>query len=362
MSVCWDKNLKPHGVAINLLVCRIERDINREAATKTLLKMIDPKIRRVANRMVDLLQTYSHTSRRDFILEIQSVIIESLLTNYHMGETLHPLRWLFGKPNGAVTCWFRNYVRRIYRRTELERHYTDIEQRAPNRLDDFSEFSDLETYIRVANFNSSGWAVKTLPDSIIVPAPEYDEGHEFKSKVEDAIDCVEDGLTFPINEYRVMRFCLSNAQPDAAQPMTGLHLWLSRAMRMDRKVVGRLYGAASRRLLDVTGATDSYLQSRGLRVPRTARARRARRVVTASSRNLFTPLLSADEVADLIELSEARKASVPDLAWMYGVSEDFVYRIRRRFRDCTRAQIHKICSISDSKAHRKRRRVRKATS
>jgi hypothetical protein len=338
MRVCWDRRLDAHGVVINLLVCRLERKIDVNKSTRALFRMLQPKLLKIAKRMVTTIGNSGHASIPDLVAEMQSVAVESLMTQYVMGEALHPLRWLFGDPHGAITRWSIRHTNNIRRQSQVFYSYGHIAGDGPAPPEDATNF-DLEDRLTRLNFTASGSAVRTLPEHLVHRPEEYDDHAESRDRNKKALDIVDDGVTFPLSEYRVLRFCLTNANDAASVPTAGLHQHLSKTMRSSRKSVTRLYGLAQRRLLDASGQTASHLRARGLRIPSSAKHRRR-------NWRMFTPQpesLSAAEVCELIEL-RSRGVSNMDLAWIFGVSEDFVYRIRRRFTGMSKEQIQERCS------------------
>lgn len=328
ITTCWEAGASTDAVVVNLLVCRIRQRIDENQATKVLLAMLRPKLRALAARIARGSGHGRRTNVANLVTEMESIVIERLMTRYVLGERMHPLHWLFNEPNGAMTRWAARRIARYQRHAAYTLSYgTRIREQS------------LVTLNRTATDDqvTSGPLVAQG-----APAPEHDETAELREATQHALDLLDDGVTFPLAEYRVLRFCLDNAQDtdsrDIRAPVRGLHLELADHMAVPRRHVTRLYALASRRLLDATGRATSYLAHLGVRVPRSAQKRRANRRRHTPQVEALTP----EEIHELIELRATTAATTLDLAWAYGVSEDLVYRLTRRFGGMT---LEEICAI-----------------
>jgi len=337
LSLCWAPQLSEAATVINFLVCRITRHIEREAATRLLLEMLESKLQRVAALLLSV-----HGARRagwthsDLVAELQSVVIESLLTTYHVGEQIHPLRWLFAYPKGAVSCWAVKQARLNRRDFGVLWSYDST---APSGGDIDDARTDFEERVRQLNYRASGTAVRSGNfDAWAVPGVEYDATAEAKGRYADAIALVDDGMTFPISEYRVLRFCLTSSNAAIKVPLSGVHAFLAQMTHTPRKAVSRVYGLAKRRLLDATGRTEAFLRRKNITIPPSATRRRAHRLCFKAT----SESLTAAEICTLMGLRK-RGITNMDLAWIFGISEDFVYKLRRRFEQLPPEEIHARC-------------------
>jgi len=299
MTHCWTDKLTHRAIIINLLVCRLQRHINVNRTTRTLLKIIRPKLQRVASNLLKD-TTGNRSDAADIMAELEAQTIEQLMHHYVMGEKLHPLRWLFSHPSGAITRWGTNYRRAMWRR-----------QRAEVLVD--SEVLDQRA---------------TEDDAPV----EYDQDAESRARTLAAMQLVRDGLTFPLHEYRVLRFFLRNAAEEGAKPHFGLATVLANATGMSRKTVELTYTLATRRLLDWSG------QAPKITVPAPALNRRYQRMLRTPSRARSNRLaLSLEEIVQMLEACEEH--TVANVAWAYGISEALVYRMRREFKGLSAADI-----------------------
>lgn len=297
MRTCWAPQLSPRAVAVNLLTCRVTRGIDREKSTRTLLLALNPKVQQVARGMRRKLGG----TRADYTAEIQSVAIESLLDRYIMGERSHPIRWLFGWPNGAISRWRK----KLLRRHALEGRY-------------FVQDDELEL---------------TAPEPAARPAE--------SARAEDILAALDDGVSLSALEYRVLAFCLANAHDDAHNVMSamdGLHIALAQRMSISRENVSRIYGTALRRLLDASGYASTYLRARGLALPRSASERRRRRFTHHGEPNALT----ADEVLEMLRLRREQRVSYPELAWIYGVTDRFARQLLNRLASASEADVRRL--------------------
>jgi len=288
-DACFNKRLKEDAIVINILTCRLEMGIDRNGTTKAILHLIRPKLQKVVSKVVRT----TKENLSDALTEAESIAIVTLMS-YSMGQKSHPLRWLFSHQNGAVSRWAWNKVRvhRRLRRREL----------------------------------------KSVPNKVILPRSvqqmseqyeEYDVDYEFKQKRDLALEAVEDGHTLSLEEYRVMRFCLSNNGKSIR-----LHKDLSEQWGLSRSRISTLYSSATRRVLDAAGLAPSFLASRGIRVPRSKAANKRRRVMRA--RQELEEGLNEEEAKELLAQLELGTATAMDLAWAYGVTYQMVIGLRKR--------------------------------
>ena len=230
--------------------------------------------------MAAWVRAHTHAPLSDLITEMESVTIEVLLDGYVMGEVVPPIVFLFNARYGALRHWAIRTVEKARR--------------------------ELQGAARVSAHGSSTHLDLEEPDAAT-------------ERVQQALRVVEDGSTLSALEYRVLRFCLSNARDVNVRMTDYLHQHLARVLGIPRKDVSRIYGIAYRKLIDVVGLRPKYLQERGIDPPK----RRTNR----------TRPLTADEVIAALKLLRGArsKATMLDIAWALGVTDVTLYQIRRRF-------------------------------
>jgi hypothetical protein len=171
-----------------------------------LLSMLRPKLRALARFAI----RGTALDLDIVVAELESATIESLLKNYVMGEIAYPLHYLFGHPNGVIRHYANNYAKKA-------RRYED-------------------TYTVVSNL------AEQIKDTY-----EYEDEEEDTKRTKMAREVLEDGVTLSLVEYRVMKFCLTNAT-EARRPLNGLHVHLAKTMGVVRARVTKIYADATRKL------------------------------------------------------------------------------------------------------------------
>lgn len=206
---CWAQGIKEDHVITNLLVCRLKRGIDVNKSAKLLLEMLRPKLKtyaKIATRGTSIDLTTA-------LLDLESITIQYLQNRYLMGEIAYPLHYLFGIPHGVIYYFANNYAKKA-------RKYEDtfvLEDRVLN--EDIADDESLE---------------------------------ETETKATHvAREVLEDGLTLNILEYRVMKFCLTNAL-DAKRPLNGLHIYLGKTTGIGRARVTKAMADAKGKLLEET--------------------------------------------------------------------------------------------------------------
>jgi hypothetical protein len=314
---CWDQRLKPQAIAINLLVCRMKLRIDTDRATRTLLAMVEPKIRSLAYATKRALR---NATVEELVLEMKSVAVESLLQRFVLGDIYHPLHWLFGEPDGAVVRWAQRKVRDARKESRRTFH--------------FEAAADLDESLIRANYLSSNKRVTSGPADHARESSEYDLRAAERERASRVLATLDDGISLTAREYRVLSFCLSNAHEGARWATNGLHLELAARLGVSRSYVTRVYGEAIRRLIDASGETSAYLRARGIAQPRTASSSRRRRIVLGKPDQL-----GAAEIAEMVGARREKPVPIQDLAWLYGVSEYFARCILERFGHLTEGEI-----------------------
>ena len=209
---CWKTST--NNIIINLLVCRIQINKEKNKSTKLLLKMFRPQLQKMATQISnDRLGSY--ISSTDLIHEMESVIIEHIISHYIIGEIAYFTYYLFGFPNGVMRKWMlwkTNQDRKVY-----NNHYLVDE-----------------------------------PISIEDDTPILLEENQKNERIEHAKRVIDDGITLRASEYRVMKFCLENARDNRNTRMIdGLHLYLANQMNISRTRVTQHFRNAKKKLTGV---------------------------------------------------------------------------------------------------------------
>jgi hypothetical protein len=205
---CWASGIKEEHIMTNLLVCRLKRGIEMNRSTRMLLSMLRPKLRALARFAV----RETHLNVDMVVTELESATIEALLKNYVMGEIAYPLHYLFGHPNGVIRHYANNYVKKV-------RRYED-------------------THVIVANLAEQ---VTDTYEAFV------DEEDDTTRRTRIAREVIDDGITLNAIEYRVLKFCLTNAT-EARRPLNGLHVHLAKTMGVVRARVTKIYADALRKV------------------------------------------------------------------------------------------------------------------
>jgi hypothetical protein len=310
----------------------MQRNIERDRSTRAFLKLLRPKIAKVVQQYCTSRVARAEAHSSEYIAELEAVVVDIILRRFFLGEGVHPLRFLFGKPNGHALRW-------IQRRVGRARRYYDKYQLS----------SAIEQTQEAHEESAEPAAPTTELETLLSAQPVSEDSDIGIHLVEDASSVVRDGATLTVAEYRVLRFCLRHAHRHRAiRLVDNLHLHLAKQMKIDRREVTRIFGRAERRVVDALGLTDNVLQQKGvdtslLSAERQKKIRRTR----GAPRHL-----SPDEVADLIEFVRAHPEShFVDLAWAFGVSKATLDALYQRYKESKTRQ-----EIVDDVIHRRRAR------
>ncbi|APU88912.1 hypothetical protein Rctr197k_100 [Virus Rctr197k] len=309
---CWQPRKSAHiseeEIVSNLLVCRLQRNIDRNRSTRLFLRLVHPKLLKLAQQV----KRATGMAVEDAVMEMQSVAVETLISSYVMGELVPPLVFLFHERYGSVRHWVVRTLEQTQRDKDRYLSYGSVGiEPASNRA---SSGVDLEARLGILNQSTTG--IASVPS---VSSPEPEEPNETHDRIQQALRVLEDGTSLSAVEYRILRFCLNNARGVDARMTDWLHQWLARVLDVPRKDVSRVYGIASRKLLDAVGLRTKYLRERGIEPPK----RRTDR----------TRPLTADEIITALELlrSSRGRATILDVAWAIGVTDATIHQLRRRF-------------------------------
>lgn len=239
MKRCWSTSAR--YVAINVLICRMHRNIDQSKATAQLLELLRPKIGKIVQ---GIMRNIGAVSPDPYEVEsdVRAAIVEYLLVHYQMGELAFPLYFLFGGKSGVMYRWSLAYAAKVRRSWKDTYPIGNI---GPN--------DDGELEARLARVNAaatdgavSGWSPHQDPEH------ETHERLDGQGMVEQAMRIVQDGTTFSLAEYRVLAFCLRNANDRGARrPIDGLHAFLADQMGVPRSRVTRLFREATETLTEM---------------------------------------------------------------------------------------------------------------
>ena len=216
-SNCWMKGIKEEHIITNLLVCRIKRGIEVTKSAKLFLEMVRPALMKAAKKAIQGTNIDMATAMTDF----ESKTIEYLQNLYVMGDRAYPMHFLFGLPNGYIRRFANNYAKKTRRYEAMEHLLLDDKSR--NQIERHEEHTQTE-----------------------------EETETAETKV--AREVIEDGISLTLHEYRILKFCLSNAT-EAKRPLNGLHVYLARTMGCARARVTKIFADASKRVVQETKAS-----------------------------------------------------------------------------------------------------------
>jgi len=229
---CYCHKASNRNVVINILACRIRMGINSNASATLLLEMVRPNlIRLVNNARVRVGSGYIDS--KSLLTELESRIIECLLSEdgYKIGESAYLTEYLFG--NNPRTGWVKKWI--LWYFSKHQRFYKKHTLFGDNpKSDTEDEISEIDR------------------DSIL--EAEANNTHAPDNSNKDAINAmlniIDDGVTLNANEYRVISFCLSNAnESNKIRLIDGTHTYLSSIMGVSRPRITRLYSVARQKLL-----------------------------------------------------------------------------------------------------------------
>lgn len=224
MPICFAERtptgapVKEEHIVSNMLVCRIKRGIDINRSSRLFLQMFEPKLRDLAAYAVK----GSSIDPAIALADLQSQTILRLQHYYVMGEKAYPLHYLFGTPNGHIVRYAGAYAKSA---REYEDTYALRDPRGKIRRVDEEE-----------NLPEDEWAA---------PVTEPEETETDLTRT--ARDILEDGVTFTLQEYRILKFCLANAG-DAKRPLHGLHIYLERVLGIKRAKITRSWQDVSQKL------------------------------------------------------------------------------------------------------------------
>jgi len=262
----------------------MQRGIDVNRSTKLFLKLIEPKLKKLAYHAHEKMGLDYKTC----VLHLGSLAAENILYKYVIGDVIPPIVWLFHPRTGHIMS-----------QIEIESRKRAARQRT-----------------------SSGVDVATLPQDI----PEDDDGDsDFDDEVVALRRVLEDGRTLTTTEYRVLKFCLSNAR-EHTKHKESLHQHLAQCLEARRNFISRTYGIAYRKIIKAAGLHERFLSAKGVRTP----------VPSSTGSNL-----AADDVVRVIHMLR-EGASALDVAMMFETTDVTVYNLKRKYYECTDDEIRQL--------------------
>ena len=239
MRRCWETG--PRYVAINLLICRMHRNINRDRSTRQLLGLLKPKIGRITQNILRSVGPAITPDPSEVEADVRAAIVEYLLGHYQMGELAFPLYFLFGGKSGVMYRWSLAYASRIRKAWKNTYPMGSVSTTSEGSLED--RLDRLQSAATTGIVGS--WSGGERPgEREAALAGRIDR----KKRTRLARAVVDDGASLPLDEYRIMAFCMANAN-ERGRPINGLHAFMSARMGVVRSRVTRLFHDAGRRLV-----------------------------------------------------------------------------------------------------------------
>jgi len=232
LKKCWGKSVSTNNVILNILACRIKRNIHPNESTKLFLKMIKPAIVQLVEHAKERVGT-GYIDTQVLITDLESRIIECLISEdgYQIGGPAYLTSYLFSNDPrmGWVRKWILWHFSKYNRFCKRHMLYGDNPE-----SDTEEEISELDR------------------DAIL--AAEAEQSVEPCSSNEVTInkimEAINDGITLNANEYRVISFCMAHAnESNQARLIDGIHIYLSEIMKVSRPRITRLYATSRSRIL-----------------------------------------------------------------------------------------------------------------
>lgn len=247
IAKCWPthtntgKPVSTQNVVINILICRLQLGIDRDQSAANLLKLLRPGM----IRLISHVRQQGNTPGIDMeqlLHDMQSTTIEYLMWDYKIGDRGRATPYLFDPHQGFLTKWVKWIV------GKNRRFYSHHELHSPigNETSDEGEmdFDPGDVGGSQADGGGSWSALMEGSGSMQYdPNAEYDNGESEMSR--QVMSIIEDGATLNSNEYRVIKFCMTNAnEANSTRHIDGLHIYLAKLMGVSRPRITRLYKRA----------------------------------------------------------------------------------------------------------------------
>lgn len=246
LAKCWavstnkGKPVSTQNVLINILICRLQLGIDRDKAAANLLQLLRPGM----IRLISHVRQTGNTPGIDIdqlLTDMQSTTIEYLLYDYKIGDRGRATPYLFDPHQGFLTKWVKWIVgknRKFYAHHELfspseeEGNFDDGEPQHVN-------------YAASNRVHGTSWdAILEGGDSLRYDPYTVQDGDDTLMG-RQVTEIIEDGITLNSNEFRVIKFCMTNAnEANNTRHIDGLHIYLARLMGVSRPRITRLYKRA----------------------------------------------------------------------------------------------------------------------
>lgn len=245
---CWSTHtnkgnpISTQNVLINVLICRLQLGIKRDQAAANLIKLYRPGMIRLLTHAKQSGNIVG-TDMDQLLQDMQSTMIEYLLYDYKIGDRGRATPYLFDPHQGFLTKWVKWVIgknRRFYVHHEL---YSPLDEHGGTNEDGSEQSYHAEQISTQGGTNSSWSAILEGSGSMTYnPYAQEDSASNLGRQVNNIID---DGVTLNSNEYRVMKFCMSNAnEANNTRHIDGLHICLGKLMSVSRPRITRLYKRA----------------------------------------------------------------------------------------------------------------------
>ena len=245
---CWSTHtnkgnpISTSNVMINVLICRLQLGIDRDQAAAHLIKLYRPgmiKLLTHAKQSGNIIGT----DMDQLLQDMQSTMIEYLLYDYKIGDRGRATPYLFDPYQGFLTKWVKWVIgknRRFYVHHEL---YSPLDEHNGSS-EDGSETSYHAEQIATQGGSGTSWGALLEGTSSMVYNP-YAQEDTVSDLGKQVANIIDDGITLNSNEYRVMRFCMANAnEQNSTRIIDGLHIYLGKLMGVSRPRITRLYSRA----------------------------------------------------------------------------------------------------------------------
>ena len=230
VSKCYGPT-SPRNIVLNVLSCRIRNNIDADRSAKLLLDMIRPSLINLVNNARSMVGS-GYIDIEYMIRDLESRVIECLIdeNGYRVGGTSYLTSYLFS--TNPAMGWVRKWI--------LWHFHKDQRFFKRHTLFGSSPQSDSDEEMSEIDRNA-------------LNAAEVDNSHEpdeeTQQTVNNLMEIINDGYTLNHNEYRVMTFCLTHAnESNKSRLIDGTHTYLSKAMKVSRPRVTRIFAVARNKL------------------------------------------------------------------------------------------------------------------
>lgn len=250
-SKCWPthtnkgKTVSTQNILININICRLQLGIKRDDAVRNLLQILRPG-------MVRLISHARQTSSMpgldmdQLLLDMQSMAIEYLLYDYKIGDRGRATPYLFNPQQGFLIKWLKWTIgksRRFYSHHEL---YDPVSESTD---DDCGDQPQYMPYASMGKTSETSWSSVLQGGDSMKYDPYNDAQAETFARYQTILDIIEDGITLNSNEYRVIKFCMTNGNElNTTRHIDGLHIYLAKLMGVSRPRITRLYKRSQEKL------------------------------------------------------------------------------------------------------------------